>query len=407
MTTVWSVVGFAVPLNNALPSALRTIWFLTIFGSICLSILLMRVGKPLYPAVWVFAGYATLISALTATDQVTVSDNVFVAVQILALIGLAPFALTRNASDDEYFAKRVSVAFLAGQTLSALVAVLQLLGQTIEVPGTIYGAVYGRAAGLAEHPTTLGLMSCIAVLVSLRILFTSRRFRILVLVALAANLLSLVASGSLTSAVMGLAIGLLVLVFCEREHLGRMLGWGVTFVVLLAVVFAATGVGQHLPSLAERYDQVTSPTEAGSWNARTLTFDFAWNRIMEDPVFGEGLSAKARGSYNGVTTVHNSVLRAWYQGGVILGIAYGALFFVVLVVVIRSMARRKYGGEASVMAAIFAYAMVSPLLEQRHLWLPVLICWASISRMESAAKIKAAPSLKGLDASFAGTRKLR
>ncbi|MCV7056543.1 O-antigen ligase family protein [Mycolicibacterium gilvum] len=354
-----------------------------------------------------FAGYATLISALTATDQVTVSDNVFVAVQILALIGLAPFALTRNASDDEYFAKRVSVAFLAGQTLSALVAVLQLLGQTIEVPGTIYGAVYGRAAGLAEHPTTLGLMSCIAVLVSLRILFTSRRFRILVLVALAANLLSLVASGSLTSAVMGLAIGLLVLVFCEREHLGRMLGWGVTFVVLLAVVFAATGVGQHLPSLAERYDQVTSPTEAGSWNARTLTFDFAWNRIMEDPVFGEGLSAKARGSYNGVTTVHNSVLRAWYQGGVILGIAYGALFFVVLVVVIRSMARRKYGGEASVMAAIFAYAMVSPLLEQRHLWLPVLICWASISRMESAAKIKAAPSLKGLDASFAGTRKLR
>jgi O-antigen ligase len=157
--------------------------------------------------------------------------------------------------------------------------------------------------------------------------------------------------------------------------------------VALALMVTVTGVGQYLPSFTERYAQVTSPTEAGSWNARMYTIDFAWTRLLKDPIVGEGLHHSARGTYDGVTTVHNSILRAWYQGGLLLGIAYGAMFLAILSVVVRSVCTRRYGCEASILAAISVYAMTSPLLEQRHLWLPVLVCWASISYAESVTGV--------------------
>jgi O-antigen ligase len=386
-TVLWSAVAFAVPINYVLPSAIRTLWFVAIMGLIGFQVLFLRVARPLYPAIWVLAGFASLVAILTATDTSTIEENLFVGVQLIVLLGFGVFVLTANAITDQKFVQRVSVAFLIGESSSAAVAVFQLLGRSLFASG----AVNGRAQGLAEHPNTLGLTAAVASLLALRILFVTRRSRVLVIGALILNLMALGASGSLSSMI-AFALGVVVLIVCFRYHLLQIALGAIGFALVVWVVGTFSGLIRYLPSLTERYKQVTGQTAAeGSWALRKRTLDFAWGRIIEEPSFGNGLSARAGGSFNGVTTVHNLVLRGWYQGGVLLGIALAAITIAVLVVAVRAMIRREHGGEASILVAIFVFASMSPVLEQRHYWLMILMAWASISA-SLASRRRATPT---------------
>jgi O-antigen ligase len=375
-TVLGSVVAVALPFNHALPPVLRALWYACIVALIAIPIVLRHAGRrPLYPALWAFAGYASLVALLTATRSATIDENLFVGSQFALLIGVGPFAMTANAVTDPKFVQRVSIAFLLGQFLSAIIAIAQLLGQP--VLGT--EPLQGRAYGLAEHPNTLGYLSCLAILIALQILLSSRRFWLLTLVMLTANILALIASGSV-SAMMGLALGLAVLIVSMRDHLGKMALGAVACAVALWVLGQLSGVFNYLPSVMGRYGQVTGQTESlSSWEMRTLTYDFAWHNILRDPIFGIGLNADYSGTYNGITVTHSVFLRAWYQGGIILAIAVGLIVIAAAMVALRAMLEKVHGGEASVLVAVFAVALTSALFEQRHLWLPVLVAWASIS----------------------------
>lgn len=377
-TVLWCGVAAAVPLNYALPGIARALWFITIMSLICVPILFVRVARPLYPVIWIFGGFASLLAVVTATKSAEVTENLFVGAQLFILLGLASFVLTYEALRDPRFVNRVAVAFVVGQTLSASVAVVQLLGLSIRVPGFIYGAEYGRASGLTEHPNTLGIMACIAVLVTLKISVSTRRLRGLVLLALATNVLGIVASGSFT-AMLALGVGLVVLVVCMRDSLGRMALWGIACTVFLGLVVTATGAIDYFPSLSARYAQVTGSSETSSWAARQLTYDYAWRSIAESPLIGNGLGAQSSGTYNGVITVHNMILRSWFQGGPFLGVAFALIVVGMGVAITKAMLRRRHGTEAALIAAVLMYAAVSPLFEQRHFWLPLLMAWASMS----------------------------
>jgi O-antigen ligase len=380
-TVLGSVVAVILPLNHMLPSVPRALWFACIVALIGMPILFMRTGlRPLYPAVWVFAGFASLVALLTATNAATVDENLFVGAQLVLLVGVGPFAMTANVLADPKFAQRVGIAYLIGQSLSAVAAIAQLLGRSV----LGVEPLQGRAYGLSEHPNTLGYMSCLAILIALHFLLVSRRFRLLAVAALAANIMALIAAGSV-SAMMALAVGLAVLIISMRDHLGKMtLGAGAVAVALW-LLGRFSGVFAYLPSITGRYGQVTGQTESlSSWKMRTLTYDFAWHKIMQDPVFGIGLNPGYSGTYNGITVTHNVFLRAWYQGGILLAIAVALIVIAVLIVALRAMVEKKQGAEASVLVAIFAVALTSALFEQRHFWLPVLVACASIS----AAAIK-------------------
>lgn len=380
-TVLWSTVAAVIPLNYALPPVPRALWFCTIMALICASVVLMRMARPLFTIVWTLAGCASLAATLTATNAATIADNLFVGAQLLALLGFGVFVLTFNTLNDPRFVQRLSAAFLVGQTLSSAVAVSQLLDHPIHVPGTVFGAVWGRAAGLTEAPNTFGLMSCVGVLLAVAILVMTTKFRIVVLVALSANLLGILASGSL-SALLALASGMLVLIVCKRDSLGRMALWGGAF-VFAATVGLASGVAgflSYLPSITDRYMEVTGQAAGGSsLEVRKLTYDFAWKSIADDPIFGQGLSNKASGTYDGVIGVHNALLRAWYQGGILLAAAFALIMLGMLLAVTQAMIRKDNGCEAGILLATLVYAAVSPLLEQRQIWLPALVAWGSIS----------------------------
>lgn len=313
------------------------------------------------------------MASVLITDQISeVTTNLFVGSQIFLLLGVAPFVLTYNAVADPEFARRVAFAFLGGQSLSSAVALMQL-------GFALTPSVTGRYSGLAEHVNTLGFMTAIAILVSIEILIVSPRFRLLAIAALLLNGIGLVASGSLSS-VLAAAVGCLVVVLSRRKYLGRILVGGLFTAAAFLVVVNLINKLDYFPSLVDRYMQVTGQTRnPGSWDIRTQTYELAFEALSEDAIFGRGVDHRFSGILNDLNAVHNSVLRAWYQGGVFLGVAFAAVSLALVVVVLKAVFNKQWSCEASVIAAFLVYSSVSPVLEQRQFWLPVLIAWASMS----------------------------
>ncbi len=374
-TLLWATVAIALPLNRALPPAPRTIWFVLILVSIAVPFFSAKPARPLYPAVWVFAAYASIVATFTATKQSTVAQNLFVGAQLVALLGFGVFSLTSCVRNDPRFAVRVAGAFLIGQSVSALAAISQVLGQ--QFLGV--ASMNGRAPGLAGHPNSLGILASVAILLALHFSVHTRKFRLLTIVALATNVLALFASGSLSS-FMALGAGLLVFTFCKREHLTRLVVSGFIFLVALWGLTYYVGVFNYLPSVAKRYQQVTGQTDAeSSWGFRMRTYEFAWQRVVDEPLFGTGLGSESSGTFNGITVTHNLILRGWYQGGLLLALALTIIIVSIALVAIHAIARRQHGVEAAILVAVAAFALTSAFFEQRDYWLPLLLAWASIS----------------------------
>ncbi|WP_275572219.1 O-antigen ligase family protein [Mycolicibacterium vanbaalenii] len=380
-TAIWAAISLLLPINWALPSVVRAIWFVAIAAMLFVPVLFLRVARPLYSGIWIFAGFAALVSVLLTADATALEENLFVGSQIILLLGLGVFTLTYNVVADEYFCNRLGAAFVIGQSLSSFVALAQVMGFAVGVPAQI--TVDGRVGGLAEHQNTVGIMSTIAILLSMRIAFMSRKYRLLAMAAVSVNLVGLVGSGSLT-AVLALALGSIVLVLSMRDNLGKILVWGIPFAAILWLLAMATNVSGYLPSLTDRFRQVTGQSRGLGENTseiRLQTYDVAWREIVEDPLFGVGLGHRFSevSTSDGLHMVHNVLLRAWYQGGIFLVVAFALIIIAMLIVVFRAVAHRIYGAEASIFVAVLTYAALSPLLEQRHFWLPALLAWASIS----------------------------
>lgn len=374
-TIAWSIVAALVPVNSALPGPVRGLFFAAIGILLVFPVLSWRIARPLYYPVWVIAGYGIIGATLVSGVGGPIVSNVFVGAQLLLLLGFGPYVLTYATLQDQKFTNRVALAFVAGQSFSALTAVTEF--QSIAVP-----TITDRSAGLTEAVNTLGLMAGLAVLICIRILMATRAHFFLVLPALLINALGLITSGSLTAA-LGVCLGALVLVLGTTVSIGRAVGWSIAAALAIGLAIAAAGPSIKLPSLGDRYLQVTGQTRGVStWEIRKSTYDAAWATIERDPLYGQGLNGKYSAVLGGLAGIHNFILRAWYQGGILLCFVFVLIAAAILAVIIRSAIRRQDGGEASVLVALFVYACFSPVLEQRTFWIPALLAWASISAKE-------------------------
>ncbi|WP_187589873.1 O-antigen ligase family protein [Gordonia sp. OPL2] len=377
----WSVIAFLLPMYRQLPDAARVLWFAGVFSLIVGSAVFLRLARPLFPGVWLFAGLASAIAVLTATDTATIPENAFVGAQLFAVLGLAVFVMTANVRRSRNFVAAFSLSFLAGQSASSLAGIAQAAG--FDVLGI--ETVQGRAAGLSSHPNVLGLMSSIAILVCLTMLLRGApqlgtSFARVALGALTVvNVGGLLSTGSLSS-MMSAGIGVLVTVAVMRDRIKHFVLAVVATAASLWFVAEFTSVFNTFRSPADRYLQVTGQTTADStWDIRKLTYEYAWQSIKEAPLFGRGLPAEYGGTYDGITLTHNIFLRAWFQGGVLLAIAVGAIIIAIAVAAIRAVVRKQHGGAAGVLVTIAAFALTSAFFEQPDYWLPAIVAWAAIS----------------------------
>ncbi|AZG48084.1 O-antigen ligase family protein [Gordonia insulae] len=385
ITVAWTVISFSLPMYRQLPDAARALWFAGVFLLLVGSAITLRVARPLFPGVWLFAGLATAFAVVTATDVATVRDNTFVGAQLFAILGLGVFVLTANVERSPRFVEALGFAYLAGQTISSLAGIAQAAGRDVLGIET----VQGRASGLSSHPNVLGLMSSIAILLCLTMLLSDAPrlrtppCRVVLVVATLVNVGGLLSTGSLSS-MMSAAIGVLVTAAVLRERIKHFALGVVAIAAALWATAKFTSLFDTFRSPADRYLQVTGQTQADStWEIRKLTYAYAWESIKEAPLFGRGLAAEYGGTFDGVTLTHNVFLRAWFQGGILLAAAIAAIIVAILVVAIRSVIRKEHGGPAGVLVTMAAFALTSAFFEQPDYWLPAIVAWAAISANRS------------------------
>jgi len=379
-TAAWSVIGACTPVNYALPPIARTAWFVALGAMILIPMLTLNVARPLYPVIWIFAGYASIVSVFIATNESTVPGNAFVGAQLVLILGFGPFILTKLASNDPKFAERFFAGFIAGQTFSSFVGFLQAAGY-VRVTRVDVADFYGRYPGLADHQNSLGFLAAVAAMLCFQQLNRARTAW-LYLGAACVNIVGVIVSGSFTG-VMALGLGLSAALLCSRRRRKFFVVFFTSIASVLAIWFGVvtTGASSYLPSFASRYLQVTGQTSGpSSLEQRQTSWDRVFNADFVDLIYGRGLSVSAGASDETTTRfVHNTVLRAWLQGGIYLGIAFALIVAGILALIIRAIRRKEYGTEAGVLMAFLAYGAVSPVIEQRQYWLPVLVAWSSIS----------------------------
>ncbi|UOG21052.1 O-antigen ligase family protein [Gordonia amicalis] len=351
------------------------LWFGCVVALILLQLIFGRLAYPRFSAVWIFSGYASVSAILTATNEASVSQNLFVGFQLLLMLGLCPFVMTYNARHRPSFVTKIAIAFIIGQTASSVVALFQLGGASVAG----YQAVYGRAPGLAAHPNALGVLASLAIVICLvGVVRTASWQRIGFLVGLFANLAGLLATGSI-SALVSCSVGLAVVTLCMRDQLWAVLKWAATGLLATWIVAVVLNLSDRFQSPIDRYLQVSGQTDSqSSWEIRLRTYEFVWSAIGDHPFFGNGLAPQFGGTFNGTTVTHNLVLRAWFQGGFLLAAASVAILVAFMIVIVQSIMRKSDAASAGILITAGAFALTSAFFEQADYWLPVIVAWAAL-----------------------------
>lgn len=385
LTVIYSVMAVCLPVSR------------TVFGTdISLQVAVLAamglvlsalgyVARP--PHAWLWISGAAMIPAAGLVSGVnsSVSSSLLVGLLSAAMIVTQVSVITRLVRERPQAVKHIVGWFIVGQTVSAAAGVLQLLGFRIAD-----GLIFGRATGLAEHPNTLGLMAIIVILIGLGVWKGAHGLlRIALLGVITLNGAVLVGTGSL-SAMLALAAGLFIGIIAAR----KVIGTAVTGILVLALAGSAVALSNveqtFLDSIIYRITVVTGQSSGGggaaSLEVRELTYAWAWDWIDKSPILGVGLDPRNAGTFDGVTVVHNYLLRGWYQGGIIYVTWLVLLTLTVTFgIVIAALRRRSNPWAASIVFGILVFAFTAAFLNQPQYWMPFLLAFVLASRRTSPA----------------------
>jgi hypothetical protein len=268
--------------------------------------------------------------------------------------------------------------------LDGVAAILQARGVAPPFVGAVAG---GRMSGLAESVNGLGGAAAIAMApaFSLAATATGALRRMVWIVAILLLVIAIVLSGSVTGMVAGVAAtGVWILVSHKSAR---------TLVIALAALSLAAGVaqvqgGSGLPTPLERLLSTTGQSEGGRYSTvatRMQGYEAAWSALGDGGWVGHGVLIGQYGA-DDARSVHNLVLRAWYEAGWAGGVGmalvlFGGLAYSLIAArrarteELRHLAVGMFGG----MVAFAIFAMSNPLLSQRYGWVPLALVIASLS----------------------------
>lgn len=371
--TAVAAVFFLLPFSETLsgtPALVLTGAVLA--GLVCVAVL----GKgsvPVWPGLWIVAAFLALFGVVSSSANAdSFRGHVMIGAQVLLFITFGPFALRRLACTPGVLKAAVG-AFLVAQSISSATGIAQASGTAV----LGYKTANGRSLGLASHPNILGVLASVAIVIFLYLLFKTQVRKPPLLLGLGANIGGLLVSGSISS-LSACVIGVLVFMLAARVSfkviatliaVGGTGLWGVT-------QLAASGL---LRGPAQRIAQVTGQTsDVSTLDIRQNTYAFAWDYIQQDPFFGRGLDSNSGATFDGITLAHNILLRAWFQGGFGLGLAFALIYAAVAAMIIRSLVRGVHAAPAGVLAVLIGFSMTSAALQQGYFWLLLLGAWALI-----------------------------
>lgn len=370
LAVIWIVVVSLVPIMRILDARLSVVVDLLTMAML----LLGRVRAPFGAPLWVIAAILVPIAGMISGQSSDLQASVQTAISLAITIGILPFVLRYLVLSEPGWARKALTGFLTVQTLSAIAGLMQAhLG--LEILGRV--ANEGRANGLSGHPNVLGIMATVAILTAIAAFpRASTRLRVVLAAVAGLNLSALLATGSLSN-LLALGVGLSVLVLAMRVTIKALLILlaAIALLVVLQVSFGLS-FAELTSGVQARVDDVTGQTgDVGSLQIREATWANAWQLILSDPFVGAGMDATNQAVY-GQTVVHNFVLRYWYQGGLVLLASLALWVGVLVVALLRALARGKDGGSVAAIAAILAFAVTSAFYNSTYYWIPLLLAVA-------------------------------
>jgi len=377
---LWIVVAGAIPIQRWLPPELTEVIEKGVIVLLVISLLFGLMSKPKLSWIWLAAIVILPLAAYLSGRTSSVTASVNVGVQLAILCALAPFALAFHVKANPDFVRRVAGAFLTVQTISAVLGLVQLTG--VETFGA--RAIFGRSTGLAGHPNVLGFMAAIALTLCLGILISrNRKLRPAAFVALLINGVALVGTGSL-SAMLAALTALTIVMIVSRTAIMVLVAAVLGLTALTGfLVLAGFDAGILLSFVEYRVGVVTgtgaSDGGAASLDTRGLTYAWAWNYLSTNPFIGVGLDPMFAGTYDGITVVHNFLLRAWYQGGILFAAwLLVAAIALILGIVLPSIAKSSNAVPAAIIVGTLTFAWTSAFYTQTQYWLPLLLAVAMV-----------------------------
>lgn len=369
-----AAIFFLLPFSETLKGAPALAWTAAVLAGIAAVVIFGKGKLTVWSGIWPIAVFLALLGAVSSSGNAdSLRGHVLIAVQVLAFIALGPFAMRRLLSIPGVL-KSALVSFLVAQSISSAAGVAQAAGTAV----LGWKTVNGRAPGLASHPNILGVLASVAIVIFLYLLFKTEMRKLPLVLGLGANIGGLLVSGSISS-LTACVIGVLVFMWAARVSfkviatmfiVGGAGLWGVT-------QLAASGL---LRGPAQRIAQVTGQTsDVSTLDIRQNTYAYAWEHIQRDPFFGRGLDATSGATFDGVTLAHNVLLRAWFQGGLGLGLAFALIYGAIALLIIRALLRGIDAAPAGVLAVIVGFSMTSAALQQGYYWVILLGAWALLS----------------------------
>lgn len=371
----YALIFALLPASEFFPGTWSMLWTALTFAVLVGTLFLFKVrAVPLKPFVWLAIAALAGLGILTASDAAeSLQGHLMVGAQIFIFMAFGPFALSSILRSSRKAAPAITRGFLLGQSVSAAAAVLQATGMTT------FGAalIHGRATGLAGHPNILGVVSGVAFVLVLFLVMRRRRRGLLILVMML-NLAALLLSGSI-SALIATVAGTVVLLIASR----------VKARVPILVGLVGAGIATYASNFAEdsellrgpvdRIKQVTGQTsDTATWGIRQNTYQYALDRIADDPLLGRGLDDASGLTYDGVTLTHNLLLRSWMQGGLGMGLAFALLYLIAVAVILRAIFKGQNPLSAGLLVTVLGFALTSAAFQQGYFWLLVLAAWALV-----------------------------
>jgi len=270
------------------------------------------------------------------------------------------------------------VCWVVSVAISGAAAVAQLFWGDV-IPGTAVAG--GRMTGFTQHPNFLGASAAVAFIAAIWLATSSPRSMPFPFAGVAT--VALVGTGIVLSGSVG---GLIAASVAAATYLA--LSRPSLRVILLVAVIAATALAviqlqirEGAPTPLQRVQQVRQ--EGGSVSSRLDTYRLVIPRIEHDPLIGAGMGAEADANQSNLGFAHNSLLGAWYQGG-LLALLGLLLVLASLIVTALDARRRAVDGRdrllcTALLACLLAYlawVMGAPALFERYGWVPAALVLA-------------------------------
>lgn len=315
--------------------------------------------------IFVFASISTFVNPDKIQSSVTLA-------KFFILIILIPWTSRKLCASEEKFGNLVNY-YLSGLVFFSVYIIFDRF-RTFGLTPSIVGA---RESGLAEHVTDAGGICTISVLSCL--VFISQDKRLLKLTTTLICIFALTLTGSLSGYIATL-IGSLVFVYRQKHsfvskknsiYFASITG----FILILNEIFEISSRITH--ATTGRYDTASSRFE----NWKLVVTSSSEN--LSTFLFGNGLNPKNNvllASTGEQLAPHNIILECLSAGGIMFAIG----IFMFLAQILVTSFRLSTGYDFfPLLVSSFMFAMTSPLMYSRYIWLPFLLALHASILMEN------------------------